>query len=669
MPPTFNAYHEWLGLLGEITNPSYYEILGLDELEPDPDKIAQAGDRALARVRGFRPGAHAKEWSRLLDEISSAKRCLLDPPVKLEYDRCLRSGSKRSAAGANEQKSDAPSDRSPIRTPADADRFPPGMAPPGAAKSSAVQPQPTESPRLPPATTTDEPFQAVDHLLPPGAPQSAMPSSPIAAAMAPIAGWQVPRNQAPPPGTVGFALPVSTLPVNAAPSAPVPQPTWQSVPFGAPTQPAAYAPMAMPVGYASPPGPTASTFQADPMAPAAAPLAGPIAPASPATPVAPLPEPKVGLAASSVAVVQARRARQSQRNLLVAVIAGCLLVLAGVVVFVNRVTIFSKISEQVAQVPRSQQPVDTSGANLEPLPRVVESSVPKKPVAKPEPQPGKIPEPTPMPETTGNPPAANHKQEPKSEPPMPAPMPEPPESKPETKPEPTTGPKPEQKPEPEVPVLSPEPMPPPMPTKAELIALGKALRAARDALGKQHFEEADAHIAQAESLAKLPEHQEMAARLKEVASYVKQFRNAVEQGVKGLEVGAQIKVGTSTMVIVVQVSPERLTIRRAGGNVTYSTGELPPGLAMALAESWLNANDPVNRVIKGSYFAVAPGDADTNREKAKKYWDEAQSGGVDIKHLLPFLTDHYDLEKQVEQAAKPPAKPADAKPADTKPKE
>ena len=51
-----------------------------------------------------------------------------------------------------------------------------------------------------------------------------------------------------------------------------------------------------------------------------------------------------------------------------------------------------------------------------------------------------------------------------------------------------------------------------------------------------------------------------------------------------------------------------------------------------------------------------------HREKAKKYWDEAIAAGVDVKPLLPFLTDKYDLDKQADAAAKPEPKPTDAKP-------
>jgi hypothetical protein len=242
------------------------------------------------------------------------------------------------------------------------------------------------------------------------------------------------------------------------------------------------------------------------------------------------------------------------------------------------------------------------------------------------------------------PPVPEMTTEPASPSPEPAANPEP-----QPTPQPTSKPLPETKPTPEpAPTPMPEPTPPPMPSKEELAALGKALAAGKAALAKNDFLTADEHIAVAESLAKVPEHQEMAARLKEVAMYVKQFRNAVSEGLKSLQVGAEIKVGTSTMVVVVAVTPERLTIRRAGGNVTYPLDDLPAGLMMALADSWFKADDPVNRVVKGAYFAVAEGDVESHREKAKKYWDEAIAAGVDAKPLLPFLNDKYDLEKQTE---------------------
>jgi len=660
MSDPFNAYHEWLGLPSDATSPTYYQILGLAELESDAGKIAQAGDRALTRVRGFRPGQHAKEWSRLLDEINAAKSCLLDAVVKKEYDRCLKNGKSAGSEAAGQRKAaveETPRERAPL----DADRFPPGMVPRASAPATAdVKPAVQLQPAAPTA--------AVDQLLPPAA--------------------------------VDHLLPVGAV-MNPTPVA---QPVWQQPPYssyGQPPQPAGYAPMALPVGYASPAGPAALLAMPvgptampvpgpDPMLPLSAPIVPPqypahaqpyaapsypaqpysapvgytpaagyqsagfqspsAAPIGPAVPLAPLSEAKPGAGASVVTNMLARRRQQAQRNALVAAIAGCALLIVGVAGYANRDALLGKADTTVAQLPTAPGSVDTSGDAPQHVPRTVEGTLPKNSDKKPksEPKPEPTPEPAPpMPEA-----------KPESTPP---PMPEPkPESTPEPKPESKPEPKPEPKPQPAPPM--PEPMPVPMPTKAELAALGKALAAGKAALTKYDFAVADEQIAAADALAKLPEHKEMVARLKEVASYVKQFRNAVNEALKALQPGAEIKVGTSTMVVVVQITPERMTIRRAGGNVTYPLNELPAGLTMALAESWLNANDPVNRVIKGSYFAVAEGDLDSHREKAKKYWDEAIAAGTDVKHLLPFLTDKYDLEKQAEMAVKPQPKPADGSP-------
>lgn len=199
------------------------------------------------------------------------------------------------------------------------------------------------------------------------------------------------------------------------------------------------------------------------------------------------------------------------------------------------------------------------------------------------------------------------------------------------------------------------------PTVEELKLLGETMTAARAALGKQQFEEADELIAKAETLAKMEEHQAKVARLKEVANYVKQFRHAIDEAVKALQPTDTFKVGTSTQVIVVEKGPNTLVVRTAGANKTWMLDALPQGVAVALADQWLDPANPVNRVIKGAYVAVdKPDDADS-RQKAKTWWEEAQLGGVDVSHLMPFLTDKYDFEKEAMTPGKKPA--ATAKPA------
>ena len=252
----------------------------------------------------------------------------------------------------------------------------------------------------------------------------------------------------------------------------------------------------------------------------------------------------------------------------------------------------------------------------------------------------------------------------------PAPMPEPAVPTPLPTPEPTPPPTPTPTPPP-APAPVPEPAPP-LITKQEAIALGKALTTAKIALGEQNFEEADKQLALAEPLAKLPEHPAKYQRLKEVANYVKQFRGAVAEAVAGLEAGATFKVGTSTMVVVVETFPDKIIIRSLGQNKTYPFQDLPVGLAVAIADMKLDTAAPANRVIKGAYLAVDKRGDSVALEKAKAFWEEAQLGGVDTTHLLPFLSDKYDeLEKDIptEGEKKLPAPTEEPPTEDAKPSE
>lgn len=89
---SFNPYQTWLGLEPSLDRPDLYRLLGLNSLEPDPQRIAAAADRAMSRVRAQRPGGRAAEWARLLDELKAAKKYLTDPSRKADYDAALQRG-------------------------------------------------------------------------------------------------------------------------------------------------------------------------------------------------------------------------------------------------------------------------------------------------------------------------------------------------------------------------------------------------------------------------------------------------------------------------------------------------------------------------------------------------------------------------------------------------
>jgi hypothetical protein len=188
------------------------------------------------------------------------------------------------------------------------------------------------------------------------------------------------------------------------------------------------------------------------------------------------------------------------------------------------------------------------------------------------------------------------------------------------------------------------------PTREELIGLGKALTTAKAALSEQNFPEADRSLAKAETLAKLPEHQAKVGRLKILAAYVRQFRKAVEDSVKELEAGETFMVGSSTVVAIVETFPDKIIIRSAGANKTYLCQDLPPGLAVALAELRLDSADPVTRILKGAFVAVDKRSDSEDLEKAKTWWDEARLGGADIGDLPLVLSDSYDFSKEAAEA-------------------
>ncbi len=89
MEESFNPYFEWLGIPKGQRPPNHYTLLGLKPTEGDPEVIARAADVRLAKVRMVRPGGQLGDWGRLLDQLSAAKVCLLDPAGRAAYDAGL----------------------------------------------------------------------------------------------------------------------------------------------------------------------------------------------------------------------------------------------------------------------------------------------------------------------------------------------------------------------------------------------------------------------------------------------------------------------------------------------------------------------------------------------------------------------------------------------------
>ncbi len=295
MPESFNPYSSWLQLKAS-ERPNHYDLLSLATYEADQNAVQEAADRAMSAVRSFRPGEHAKDWARLLDEISEAQTCLSNDDKKHAYDSQLRKdgvtaaapastgvassevgkaygdgkinpllppgmGAELSDAGKDDDtsnKQQTPTSRSDQRAaPASlADMNPPGFEPPKPVEPAKQTPTkspvaPTQPPMVKPMTpTSGESAAGLPEVKPlTAAPVSTRPTqggSEFDSPSAPAAAGPLPTRGAPTTAGVPTTnLPPSNMAPGQMPSGPVPLANT-GVPAqhpGAPIDPMAPAPL------------------------------------------------------------------------------------------------------------------------------------------------------------------------------------------------------------------------------------------------------------------------------------------------------------------------------------------------------------------------------------------------------------------------------------------
>jgi hypothetical protein len=96
MPLDFDPYHRWLGIPPDEQPADHYRMLGLVRFESDIEVIRDAVERQIAHVRRYGLGKHSDLSQRILNELATAKACLLDPEDKSQYDAQLRKKAKAS---------------------------------------------------------------------------------------------------------------------------------------------------------------------------------------------------------------------------------------------------------------------------------------------------------------------------------------------------------------------------------------------------------------------------------------------------------------------------------------------------------------------------------------------------------------------------------------------
>src|SRR6185436_3081772 len=140
----FDAYYQWLGIAPKDQPPNHYRLLGVDLFESNPDVIESAADRQMIHVRTFQSGPHGDVSQKLLNEITTAKLCLLNAAKKAEYDARLKAEKEAAEAAARPQaravRGERPVAKAQPLEPADTDLGPPMPRPPTMGSFDAAAP-------------------------------------------------------------------------------------------------------------------------------------------------------------------------------------------------------------------------------------------------------------------------------------------------------------------------------------------------------------------------------------------------------------------------------------------------------------------------------------------------------------------------------------------------
>ena len=91
MAEPFDSYYHWLAIPPDEQPPNHYRLLGLKLFEANAGVIDTSADRQMAHVRSFQTGDRAADSQRLLNELATARRVLLDPQKKSAYDSTVKS--------------------------------------------------------------------------------------------------------------------------------------------------------------------------------------------------------------------------------------------------------------------------------------------------------------------------------------------------------------------------------------------------------------------------------------------------------------------------------------------------------------------------------------------------------------------------------------------------
>lgn len=104
----FDPYYEWLGIPPKDQPPHHYRLLSLDLYENNRTAIDAAANRLMAYLQELSNGEDAEMAQQILNEVSTARVCLLNQKRKAIYDRDLKATLKKKAAADKSAESPTP---------------------------------------------------------------------------------------------------------------------------------------------------------------------------------------------------------------------------------------------------------------------------------------------------------------------------------------------------------------------------------------------------------------------------------------------------------------------------------------------------------------------------------------------------------------------------------
>lgn len=191
--------------------------------------------------------------------------------------------------------------------------------------------------------------------------------------------------------------------------------------------------------------------------------------------------------------------------------------------------------------------------------------------------------------------------------------------------------------------MSTEPKPAPKPIEAaELVKLTAALKLGRAALSDRNLDVSAEQLAIAAPLARSGEPRKAFIRLKTMHEFLKQFLRLSNEAIDNYESGSEINIGTSTIVVVVEASPQDLTIRVAGKSKTYLRNQLSLGLALGIADT--NFEDFEHKsTLKAAFMITQTKLRESDVEKAREFW---KMGPESIELFDGFISDDYEFASE-----------------------